>query len=697
MFFYEFPGGVTNCPGGPLILTAKYITAQGMDTCNSTALPYLGTAVWQLNGSNLPVAWSTNYLTGANYSVSNFTFINGAETKLTIPNTSSALSGNFQVFVISNICPYWAGNTSPVIRVATGAAIFGFPTTNRTVSVCQPFTLTADAGGAGAVQFQWLRNGLPLSDDGRVTGSHTLNLAVAAANFADEGSYQLVVTPGCGNAVTSAVTEVFITPSPAWVTLAKQGPDTRTDHRMVYDSDRRVIVLFGGGVTSFSTSAPPNGRFNDTWEFDGTNWWQRFPATVPPARLNFAMSYDSQRKRVVMFGGNTNSGAAFASDARNADTWEWDGNDWTRRTPVSSPSARYFSANACCYDRVRHETLVFGGDAGTGGVLSELWAWNGTNWTQKTWSGISPTNQGWAEMSFDPDRGRAWLIGVFDGLATDYAKTIWSWNGTNWQTGPASSVDTYYGNSANNGFAYDGYRHEAATFGSVFGLIGGFLSTSVYPTGWDGYRSVWTWNGLRWQADKPAPTPPNNDLILGPQMVYDDARQMLVLFGGYSGYITNYTYALHYATDPKFLIPPQARTNGNVTTFCAVVAGVRPMAFQWKRSGTNVLNGANISGATTDTLTITNLASAEISAYTLVASNQCGLAVSSAANLAANLAPGSLKIYPGGLGVIVEWSPSTLKLQEAPALTGPWTTNLTAATPYSTPVSASARFYRVRP
>jgi hypothetical protein len=54
-------------------------------------------------------------------------------------------------------------------------------------------------------------------------------------------------------------------------------PPSRHGHAMVYDAVRQRVVLFDGDV--FATS-----YFNDTWEYDGTTWTQRTPATAPSER-----------------------------------------------------------------------------------------------------------------------------------------------------------------------------------------------------------------------------------------------------------------------------------------------------------------------------------------------------------------------------------------------------------------------------
>ena len=61
-----------------------------------------------------------------------------------------------------------------------------------------------------------------------------------------------------------------------------------------------------------------------TWRFDGTSW-TRLTGTQPAGpRINFTMSYDRDRDRVVLFGGESLQGVPFG------DTWELDGTNWTK-------------------------------------------------------------------------------------------------------------------------------------------------------------------------------------------------------------------------------------------------------------------------------------------------------------------------------------------------------------------------------
>jgi len=70
-----------------------------------------------------------------------------------------------------------------------------------------------------------------------------------------------------------------------------------------FDTDLNEVVLYGGASS------------NDTWTWDGFNWTQVFPATVPHDRYAYPMDYDGAAHAVVIFGGFSSAGAL-------SDTWE---------------------------------------------------------------------------------------------------------------------------------------------------------------------------------------------------------------------------------------------------------------------------------------------------------------------------------------------------------------------------------------
>jgi len=94
---------------------------------------------------------------------------------------------------------------------------------------------------------------------------------------------------------------------------------------------------------------------------------------------------------------------------------------------------------------------------------------------------------------------------------------------------------------------------------------------------------------------------------------------------------------------PAIVTPPAGSTNyvGTTNTF-TVVAANATLTYQWRRNGTNLVNGGNIFGGVTNaSLTITNLAVTNGGNYSVVVSNFTGVVTSSVATLVivSNTAP----------------------------------------------------------
>jgi galactose oxidase-like protein len=179
-----------------------------------------------------------------------------------------------------------------------------------------------------------------------------------------------------------------------WTQKQDIGPSEREVHRMAYDSNRQRVVLFGGrsGTTVV---------FNDTWEWDG-DYWTEMSDLGPPPRSAHGLVFDSLRQRTVCFGGLSN-----IADPRSAfgDTWEWDGQNWTQMADTGPP-ARAFHAMA--YDADRGRTVLFGGQI-TDAFLNDTWEWDGAEWTQVADSGPSPRDA--CGATYDSSRHPMVLVG----------------------------------------------------------------------------------------------------------------------------------------------------------------------------------------------------------------------------------------------------------------------------------------------
>jgi uncharacterized protein YjdB len=122
----------------------------------------------------------------------------------------------------------------------------------------------------------------------------------------------------------------------------------------------------------------------------------------------------------------------------------------------------------------------------------------------------------------------------------------------------------------------------------------------------------------------------------------------------------------------------QATVTGNFAVASAVT--VTGAATNWTSSATNVLtvsSGGLITAVGTGSATV----SATVGGV-------------SATSAAITVVPLTLEIAPSGTNVELTWSAGALL--QAPTLLGPWTTNSAAVSPYTTPATNEAEFYKVK-
>lgn len=105
----------------------------------------------------------------------------------------------------------------------------------------------------------------------------------------------------------------------------------RTGHRLVYDSGKDRIILFGGNTVNHERV-----YYDDTWVLSlSENTWTKLPAEGPSPRGEHAMAYSSDYNKVLLFGGVDPTG-------RLGDTWvfDCDTDTWTRVETDGSPEGR---------------------------------------------------------------------------------------------------------------------------------------------------------------------------------------------------------------------------------------------------------------------------------------------------------------------------------------------------------------------
>lgn len=114
-----------------------------------------------------------------------------------------------------------------------------------------------------------------------------------------------------GDAAGASATQLWRWDGSAWTALGA-GPNIAPGGSLVVTGPDTLLAFAG----------EPSGA-GRTWRWNGIAWSQAANAGPAGPRFGSGMAYDAHRSRVVLFGGFT--GATYL-----ADTWEWDGTQWTR-------------------------------------------------------------------------------------------------------------------------------------------------------------------------------------------------------------------------------------------------------------------------------------------------------------------------------------------------------------------------------
>ena len=155
----------------------------------------------------------------------------------------------------------------------------------------------------------------------------------------------------------------------------------------------------------------------------------------------------------------------------------------------------------------------------------------------------------------------------------------------------------------------------------------------------------------------------------------------------------------------------QVATNGGSATFTVTAIGPTPISYQWRLNGTNLLNGPNLSGATTNVLELTSVSLASEGTYDVVLTNGNGQAVSAGATLV--LGSPIITLQPQNVTTVVgrtasftvtasdyagnpanvsfQWQKNGTNLVDGPYISGATTTNLVV----SNLTSSDSAGYRV--
>jgi hypothetical protein len=169
---------------------------------------------------------------------------------------------------------------------------------------------------------------------------------------------------------------------------SEPSPSSRFNHGMVYIANDNIAVLYGGVNTT------NHAGLSDTWIYHlSTNEWEKKnPEISPPRGSDSNLVYNSQKHKILLFGG-------FRSGILYDDLWEYDidTNNWTKVNDINNPSARY--GHSLISNSINNMTYLFGGS--TSIYKNDFWEYNHTSLGWNLFSCITkPHTRYWHRMSY---------------------------------------------------------------------------------------------------------------------------------------------------------------------------------------------------------------------------------------------------------------------------------------------------------
>ncbi len=208
--------------------------------------------------------------------------VSGSDTTDLIISNVQANDGGLYQFVATN---NYGAATSAVatLTILLPASISGQPS-NQAALINSNASFTATVTGTSPLTYQWYFNGIPLTDDGRLSGCTTTNLTIANVQTNDAGAYQLVATNSYGMATSASATLTVLVPA------------------SITSQPTNLVALTGSNV-AFTVTATGTAPLNYLWHSNGValaNGGRFSGVTTAILNISSALTNDSGLYEVIV-------------------------------------------------------------------------------------------------------------------------------------------------------------------------------------------------------------------------------------------------------------------------------------------------------------------------------------------------------------------------------------------------------------
>jgi hypothetical protein len=540
-------------------------------------------------------------------------------------------------------CPNVAGTATINLTVNQAVAISSQPVATQTLCSGSTATFSASATGSG-LTYQWQKGGVNLVNGGTISGATSSSLSLTNITTTDAANYRVVVSGAAPcSAITSNISALLVNQ------IIAIGTQPTTTQFVCSGTAASLNVVATG------TSLTYQWRKGTT---NLTNGSSIAGATTATLTINPTVTSDTASDYNVVITGTTpctpltSNNAALVVNQVVAITAQ----PLTTQTLCSGSTASFSvsaTGSGLTYQWQKEGVNLINGGNVSGATLSTL---SLTNITTAAAANYTVVVSGTAPCSAVTSNISALLVNQIIGIGTQPATTQTICSGT------SVSINVV---ATGTGLTYQ-WRKGTTNLtngGSISGATTATLTINPTVTG----DAASDYNVLITGTAPCTPLTSNNAALVVNQVVAITAQP----------------------------IPTQTLCSGSTASFSVNATGPG-LNYQWKKGGTDLVNGGKISGATSSTLILTNVTLSDAANYTVVVSGTapCSAVTSNILALLVNqiVAIGthpattqtvcsgtsaSFNVLATGTGLSYQWRKGNTNLTDGGTISGATTATLT--------------------
>jgi hypothetical protein len=211
---------------------------------------------------------------------------------------------------------------------------------------------------------------------------------------------------------------LFVWNGSSWNEQIATGPGHRLSPGMAFDEKEKIIFLVGGvQLKDGKEIVKP-----DVWTWDDAKW--KFINSDCPIK-SCKLVYDNVKQRMLVHGDAHNITENWkGGDPQRFELWELKNNHWKK---LSSEGPQPSSSYEIIYHKKRNSMIIPSWEKG---VLS-LWEWRNETWRKMQSVGESPTERSRYAMAYDEKQESIFFFGGRDN-SDQLINDFWKWNEGKW-------------------------------------------------------------------------------------------------------------------------------------------------------------------------------------------------------------------------------------------------------------------------